>query len=292
MYACLRLRRTHLALFVIAVALIPARTSGQTESSSDVQWQTGPGVMALGSVAQINLPEGYRFADARGTKALMELLHNPTSGREQGFVAPVDGSDWFMVFEFSPIGYVKDDEKDQLDADALLASIRRGTEAANKVRRERGWTTMDIVGWQTPPFYDQRTNNLRWAILGRSESSQTVNYSTRLLGRSGVMEVDLVLDPQDLTATLPEFDRVLSEFSFKQGQKYAEFRSGDKVAAYGLAALVAGGAGAAALKSGVLAKFWKVIVLALAGVAAAVKKFIAGLTGRSEPAAETPPTHG
>ena len=67
----------------------------------------------------------------------------------------------------------------------------------------------------------------------------------------------------------------------------AEWVSGDKVAAYGLAALVAGGAGAAAVKVGlfaslakVIAKGGKAIVLLLIGLGAGLKK----LFTRSEPA--------
>ena len=46
---------------------------------------------------------------------------------------------------------------------------------------------------------------------------------------------------------------------FKAGSRYAEFGQGDKIAAYGLTALVAGGAGAALAKSGLLSKMWKAI---------------------------------
>ena len=40
-----------------------------------------------------------------------------------------------MVFEYDDSGYVKDDDKDELDADAMLASIREGTEQANVERK-------------------------------------------------------------------------------------------------------------------------------------------------------------
>jgi len=45
---------------------------------------------------------------------------------------------------------------------------------------------------------------------------------------------------------------MIGGFSYSSGYKYAEWRSGDKVAAYGLTALVAGGAGVALVKSGLL----------------------------------------
>jgi uncharacterized membrane-anchored protein len=277
-------------LFLLAIALVGTPATAQTKGESEqdqLQWQVGPGQMNLGNIAQLNLRDGYRFLDARGARLLMERLQNPTNGRELGVVAPTEGFDWFVVFEFDDVGYVKDDEKDALDAEALLASIRKGAEHGNKLRRERGWAPLEIVGWQKPPFYDPRTNNLRWAILGSSEGSGVVNYSTRLLGRGGVMEADLVLDPAALDGALPRFDTLLDGFSFKPGQRYAEFRSGDKVAAYGLTALVAGGAGAAAAKSGLLGKLWKGIVLAVVGAAAALRRFFARLFGRSD-STETP----
>jgi len=70
-----------------------------------------------------------------------------------------------------------------------------------------------------------------------------VNYNTRLLGRKGVMEVSLVVDPEKLSATMPAYQALLKDYDFKQGERYAEFRQGDKIAKYGLAALVTGAVG-------------------------------------------------
>jgi uncharacterized membrane-anchored protein len=55
------------------------------------------------------------------------------------------------------------------------------------------------------------------------------------------------------SATLPQFNTGLSGFDFKQGQRYTEFHQGDKMATYGLPALVVGGAAAVATKAGVFA---------------------------------------
>jgi uncharacterized membrane-anchored protein len=123
---------------------------------------------------------------------------------------------------------------------------------------------MEVLGWNTRPFYDAETNNLTWAIRGRSTDQEpgavTVNHSTRLLGRSGYLSANLVLGAEEVAAALPKFESLIAGVSYLPGHKYAEFRQGDRMAAYGLTALVAGGAGAALAKSGFLAKFWKVIV--------------------------------
>src|SRR5215216_2489081 len=134
----------------------------------EIKWQKGPSVGDLGDKAQVKVPAGYVFADANDTRSIMEANQNPTNGREIGFVAP-DGENWYAVFEFDDVGYVKDDEKDSLDANALLESIEQGTAAGNQERMRRGWSTLTITGWETPPRYNDITHNLEWAIRLQSE---------------------------------------------------------------------------------------------------------------------------
>jgi uncharacterized membrane-anchored protein len=237
----------------------------------DIKWQKGPSVGELSNTAQVKVPDGYVFASASDTRRIMEANQNPTSGREIGFVA-ADGESWFAVFEFDDVGYVKDDEKDSLDAEALLDSIRKGTEAGNEERRKRGWATMTILGWETPPRYNDTTHNLEWAIRGQSEGEPVINHNTRLLGRGGVMEVTLVVDPSRLAETMPKFKSMLQGFEYKQGHKYAEFRAGDRTAAYGLTGLIVGGGTAALVKTGAFKWLWKALVAAVVGIGALVKK--------------------
>lgn len=264
-------------------AVAPAQDQADQEHPLDrLQWQVGPGTAHIGFIAEIQLPEGYQFLEANDTQALLEALENPVSGAELGLLAPSGegpADDWFVVFEFDAIGYVKDDEKDQLDASAMLEAIREGTERSNDERRRRGWATMEIVGWEHPPHYDETTQNLEWAIRGESEGQLIVNYNTRILGRKGVMEASLVVDPEDLSTTLPKFKQLLTSYEFVQGERYSEFKSGDKVAAYGLTALVTGGAAAIALKTGLLQKLWKFIVIGAIAVGAFFKKIIRGIFG-------------
>lgn len=242
------------------------------EMYGQVKWQKGPSLGDLGSTAQVKVPDGWVFAGADDTRAIMEVMHNPKTGRELGFVAPA-GENWYAVFEYDPVGYVKDDEKDALDANALLESIKAGTEAGNQERIKRGWPTMTILGWEQQPRYDATTNNLEWAVRAESDGEPVINYNTRMLGRGGVMEVTLVTDAGTLKETLPKFKTMLSGFDFNQGQKYAEFRAGDKMAAYGLTGLIVGGGTAVLAKSGAFKWIWKVLVAALVGVGALAKKF-------------------
>ena len=264
---------------LIALALIGMvlGTVGHAQESPEpvIQWGPGPSTGQLGTIAEIDVPEGYLFTGKTGAQKFLELTQNIPSGNELGLLVP-QGEEkedqWFVIFEFSEAGYIKDDEKDDLDADAILESIQEGTEAQNEARREKGWHTLHVIGWDKAPFYDSRTNNLTWSIRARSDDGDSINYSTRLLGRRGTMNVDLVVDPNQAAHAVPRLEVLLANFSYVQGNRYADFVSGDKVASYGLTALVAGGVGAALVKTGLLQKFWKLIVIALVALGAALKK--------------------
>src|SRR5581483_3337839 len=134
-----------------------------------------------------------------------------------------------------------------------------------------------LKGWATPPHYDPVTHNLKWAInLASSEdnySSTFINESIRLLGREGVMNVTLVTEPPLFKQAEIDTDKLLAGgFGYISGHKYAEFKTGDKVAAYGLGALVLGGAGVMAAKAGLFSKLgvlmvkaWKLVVALFVG---------------------------
>jgi uncharacterized membrane-anchored protein len=267
-----------LSAVVFSAAAASAQQQDMASEFKSLGWQAGPTTGDIGGLAKIAVPEGYMFVGRGGAGKFLELLQNPSDGSELGVLLHRE-KQWFVVFEFADEGYVKDDDRN-LDADAILASIKKGTEQANEIRRERGWGTLEILGWQQKPFYDPQTHNLTWSIRGSSEGSPNVNHSTRLLGRRGVMKVNLVLGPEDLPTAVPAFNALMSDFSFKPGQRYTEFRRGDKVAEYGLTGLIVGGTGVALVKTGLLQKFWKLIVLGFIAVAGAVRRFVASLTGR------------
>jgi uncharacterized membrane-anchored protein len=243
--------------------------SAQTHSRiDDIQWAAGPVVGKLGNIAEVSVPASCRFTDARGAKQFMEATENPASGKETGVLlcsdAARDSSAWFVVFTYHEAGFVKDDEKASLDAGAILKTLQRGTEASNEERRSRGWEELEVTGWQRPPYYDTATNNLTWSTRVRSKgaSGESINHSVRLLGRGGVMNADLVADPEQTANAVATFDGILKDYSYTAGNRYSEWRQGDKVAEYGLTALIAGGAGAAAVKLGLFGKLWKFIIVA------------------------------
>ena len=274
------------------LVLLPAVAQAQRDPDFIIQelqklaWQRGPGGGAIGGKAKIRIPQGHAFLDERNTRRFLELMGNPP--RDGHYMIAPATLDWFAVFSFDPVGYVKDDDK--IDADALLEALKKGDAQGNEERKRLGMAPIYTDGWHVPPHYDAGTKRLEWGMRLRDETgARHVNYTSRLLGRSGVMSAVLVSSPQSLAEDMKSFNSALGGYEFVAGEKYAEFKSGDKIAEYGLAALVVGGAAAAAAKAGLfksLGKFlWVIVGGGIAGGWALLRK----LFGRKQ---ETPPGPG
>jgi uncharacterized membrane-anchored protein len=266
------------ALALVAAAAPAAAQDSGADAVANLAWKVGPTQGSIAEKASIKVPEGYAFLDAAGTRKLNELLHNPPTGTDEYTLAPKDLK-WFSFFHYNDIGYVKDEES--LDPDGILDSIREGTEEGNVERRKRGWETMKIEGWSFKPQYDKNTHNLEWAVLASTSGStdKIVNYNTRLLGRHGVTEVILVADQAGLNEAIGQFKQLVPGYAFNDGEKYSEFKPGDHVAEFGLAALITGGAAAVATKKGFFAaigifllKAWKLVLVGLAAAGGVIAK--------------------
>jgi uncharacterized membrane-anchored protein len=254
-------------------------------TGNQLGWIT-EGTGQLGSWATIGIPQGMGFLNGSDAAKLMKMFGN-LGGEYVGALATND-LEWTVIFQFSEEGYVKDDDKDDLHPAKLMKALKEGQEEANKQRKQMGLETLTMVGWAVEPKYNETTNNLEWGTIIAGESgAKTVNYETRLLGRHGFMNVTLLCDPEVLDATMPAYQSLLTTFAYVPGKTYGEFRDGDKVAKYGLTALVAGGAAYAAVKTGLLAtilafakKLWYLVVAAIAAVWSGIKRLGRRATGQ------------
>jgi uncharacterized membrane-anchored protein len=260
------------------VAAVPQRSDEQIKQEmAGLAWQRGPVDGRIGSIASIKVGEGKAFLDGPNTRRFLELNGNPPRDERYALVA----ADWFAIFFFENAGYVKDDEK--LDPGALLAALKEGDKAANAERERLGMTPLHTDGWHVPPHYDLSTKRLEWGVRlrGGSEERTVVNYSIRLLGRRGVMHAVLVSEPESLDRDIAEFKTALHDYDFTSGERYSEFRAGDRIAEYGLAALVLGGAAAVATKSGFGKAIGKFVVVGVAALGSAIVALFRRMTRRA-----------
>lgn len=244
----------------------------------------GPADIALADQGVLKLPEGYAYIPAaEGARLLTAMGNRPGEGL-LGLIFPESKDDWFVVLQLQKSGFIKDEEAKDWKVDELLANIKAGTEEANKDRRARGIPELEVIGWVEPPAYDPATHRLVWSLSskhkGESDSAERgVNYNTYALGRDGYISLNMVTDMNLIQTYKPTAHQLLAALDYKEGKRYADFNaSTDRVAEYGLAALIGG---VAAKKLGLFAviaafflKFAKLAGVAIIGIIAAAAKFL------------------
>lgn len=266
------------AWIIAAVVAVSAATAVAQQSGDDVlkdlKWLPAGQVGSIDSKAQFKATDNYTFLGVADTDKFLKFNGNPPPGNS--YTIMPTKAPWFGVLHFSPEGYIKDDEK--IDADKLLESLKAQNVEGSKRRREKGFETLTLEGWAIPPRYDTENKRLEWGTRLKSDrDGQTVvNVSTRILGRSGYTSAVLVTSPQTLEADLVDFKNALKNFDYVGGEKYSEWKQGDKVAAYGLGALVLGSAAAVATSKGGFKLLW----LAILGGAAALWSGVKRVLGR------------
>ncbi len=263
--------------FALIFALSPLLAKGAPQQDGAIQairalnWHHGPAVDHIASKATLQADSTLAFLGEADSEKFLKLTGNlPDPGY---FIVLSPKDNWWATFSFNPIGYVKDGGS--IDAASLLKQLKDRDPAENRRRKKLGIAPIHTIGWSVPPHYDRDTKRLEWGLKLRSAGKIGVDYTVRILGRTGVMNATLVSSPETLNAYVRSFKAVLSDFKFDPGQRYAQFKKGDKVAAYGLAALILGGAAAVATKKG----FWAVIAGALAAAWKVVAAAVVGVLG-------------
>lgn len=246
-------------------------------------YQTG--TIALGdSMATIVVPEGFGFlAPDQARYVLEELWGNPPS-ETFGLLIPTGGGimqehSWAFEISFDEMGYVKDEDADDINYEDLLTEMQNDTRLASDQRVGMGYEEVSLVGWASQPFYDNSNKVLHWAkeLKFGVDSLNTLNYNIRILGRKGVMVVNAIGGMDMFEAIKPTIDKVMHSVKFTEGNQYDDYdESIDKVAAYTVGGLVAGKVLAKAGFLGLLLKFWKFIALGLVAAGGFIWKLISG----------------
>lgn len=202
-------------------------------------------------VATLNVPENFYYLNpADSEKILVEVWGNPpgAGANTLGMLFPIEGTpfdsdNWGVSIEYIEDGYVSDSDADEIDYDDLLADMQESTQDENKVRAEQGYEPIELVGWAENPFYDKESHKLHWAqeLKFGNQSPNTLNYNIRVLGRKGILLLNFIAGMEQKEIIDSKLDSVLALAEFDQGSRYEDFDpSIDKVAAYGIGALVAG----------------------------------------------------
>ncbi len=266
----------------------PAPVASELEAAfaaAQASMVPGPSEVALLDQAKLNLPGGQVYVPMPHAGRILEAMGNRPGSSLLGLIFSADDSqsDWFVVMDYEDSGYIKDDDAKEWNADDMLENLKEGTEQTNGERRARGIPEMEIIGWVEKPTYDSTMHRLVWSVSSKdkgiaSAGNEGINYNTYALGRDGYISMNLVTQLDTIEQRKPVARELLGALNFNEGKRYMDFDSStDKLAAFGLAALVGG---VAAKKLGLLAviaaffvKFAKVIGVAAVAFGGIAMKF-------------------
>jgi uncharacterized membrane-anchored protein len=264
------------------------------EFEARLNYQRGPIVLGNG-LASLNVPAGFRYLGPEDAeKILVQAWGNPPGNETLGMlfpseISPLSQNGWGVVITYEEDGYVQDDDAGQIDYNDLLEEMKENVKTSNAERIELGYPAVELLGWATPPRYDESTHKLYWAkelkFLGsREDSVNTLNYNIRVLGRRGVLVLNAVSSMRQLVQVEADMQQVLAFVDFNEGHRYADFNpSIDKVAGYGIGTLIAGKVAAKAglfkMLGSLLVVGKKFIVLLLIGLGVFLKRIFAKMKG-------------
>ena len=255
----------------------PAPTASPQAHQSPEQWlatlkQQHGNVTLPSGIATLQLNDDFYYLSPADTERLLtEGWGNPPGHKTLGMiipksVSPLAANGWGVIVSYKNDGHISDDDAAKIDYADLLKQMQADDEENNQERRKQGYAGLSLLGWAEPPSYDQGSHKMYWARELKADDAQqtTLNYSIRVLGREGVLELNAVAAMADLQTIKQETPKILAFTNFTDGNRYADYDSKtDKLAPYGLAALVAGGLAA---KAGLFAKIGVALL--------ALKKFI------------------
>jgi uncharacterized membrane-anchored protein len=245
----------------------------------------GPNEVTLIDQARLKLPAGYFFVPkAEGTRVLRALGNQVNDATFVGLVVGTADKDrWIVVVRYVKEGYIKDDDAKNWNAEELLNNIKEGVDEGNKDRRARGFPEIEVLGWIQKPTYDEAAHRLVWSMLAKDKGQpdnepKGVNYNTYALGREGYFSLNLLSEADRIESEKAVARELLGDLSYNSGKRYEDFSaSTDRIAEYGLAALVGGIAakklGLFALIAAFVLKFAKIILVGAAALGAGVLNF-------------------
>lgn len=254
---------------------------------NSLTYQKGTINLANG-VATVNVPPGFKYLDSeQAKKVLVDYWGNPSKeNMTLGFILPEKQgvmSDTGYVFniEYNEVGYVKDNDANDIDYDDLLKDIQKSSVEENKTRQEQGYEPIYLVGWASQPYYDKNKKILHWAKELRfgdeNEVPNTLNYNVRVLGRKGILVMNAISIMPVLDKVKADIPKIIDVVQFSDGYRYQDFNSSvDEVAAWTLGSLVAGKVLAKVGFFALLLKFWKIIAVAVIAAIAGIRRWLSG----------------
>ena len=260
---------------------VPQTDKEFSEKVSKLKWKKGPGYIKHDEAkASIYFNDEYyvlKGEDARQILYWSNGVEIPTDIYAENLK-----KGYYYDFKFKNSGLIKIDDWAKVNANDFIKERREIAKENNPIRASKGLATIKSMQWNEKPTLDKRNNQVYYSILVKwSDGQSSIDSKIITLGRRGYTEISLVSSPQSYSPFL--LKDMSKKYNYNKDEKYTDWKSGDKVAAVGIGALLATSLGLKAVKPGVLAvilgllkKFWFVILIPFLALGSFVKRLFKG----------------
>lgn len=273
-------------------------------ATDTVQGAVGGIATIEGAHATISVPGDMRFLDKRDAQRLLELYWgNAEDTTVLGALVPADAVimndiELAFILYYTEAGYVSDDDANDVDYDDLLSELQEYTRTMSDSLAALGYPRQELIGWAKDPTYDSENKVLRWARHFRfsyydEEANEALNYDCRILCRRGYVMLQALSDMTVADSVIAKGDELSALVKFDKGYRYEDFDPDeDAVSDWTIGGLIAGTAllskaGVFAKIGILLAKGWKLILVAIVAIGGIIAKIRGKKKGETDGEEET-----
>tara|TARA_B100001175_G_scaffold314396_1_gene323674 strand:+ start:2049 stop:2927 length:879 start_codon:yes stop_codon:yes gene_type:complete len=246
---------------------IPKTDEEWLKAFNSLNWKNGPLVFSYNEAnSKINISDSFSILEGEEAHQMLYWLNGTTFNYIDMYAMNNNDRSQYMFF-YSDTGYVKTDDWTDVDPNKFIKEIKENYKTSNESRKKNGQPTVLNVTWKKKPYLDGIYNSVYYALdVEWSDNTSTVEGTAIILGREGYTSAKYVGGEsgykENMLLNLSKIHK------FNDTKEYKDWKSGDKVAAAGIGALLATTLGVKALKPGIIAagllllkKFWFIILL-------------------------------
>ena len=245
---------------------IPTTNEEWDIAYESLNWKKGPVLINFNEAdSKIEIPQDFQTLEDKDAQQVLYWLNGITFDLINVYAINDDGAQY--TFDYIKSGYVKTDDWIDVDPDEFIKEIRNNLKTSNDNRKKNGQATILNVSWKKKPYLDGTYDSVYYALnVQWSDNTSTTEGRAIILGREGYTTASYVSGDKGYQEHM--LLNLSKMHKFNDTKEYKDWKSGDKVAAAGIGALLATTLGVKALKPGIIAagllllkKFWFIIIL-------------------------------
>ncbi len=246
---------------------IPSNTDEWRKAWSTLGWINGPKEMNFQEAqSKININSNFDILTDNDANQLLFWLNGIEFPYVKIYAYDLNDDTQYM-FYYNDSGYVKTNDWTDVDPKKFIDEIRENYKISNEERKKNNLPYVINVTWMKTPYLDGIYNSVYWALnVQWSDNTSSQEGTALILGREGYTTAKYVAGQNGYDEQM--LLNLSKMHKFNETKEYKDWKSGDKVAAVGIGALLASTLGVKALKPGLVAaglailkKFWFILFL-------------------------------